>query len=211
MLELSAQRTCVIVQSHWQCGFSCQCEGSMTPLTCTVDATRSICPSGSYCAGGVRTSCAAGRYGTAAGTATPDVACAGTCTAGYFCPEGSSGTAEPCGDATVFCPEGTPSRMSVLPGFYTSGSGLLLATQQSICPLGRYCIAGVMVLCPAGAFGRRCWCAAVSPSFPPLSASQSHAHTQSCLQAPTAVPLDWSRRPARGCALLGASTTQRSR
>jgi hypothetical protein len=39
----------------------------------------------------------------------------------------------------------------VTPGYYTSGPLPDIATQETVCPVGQYCPAGVGLLCPAGA------------------------------------------------------------
>ncbi len=56
-----------------------------------------------------------------------------------------------CGNVTRFCPAGSSLPQSVLPGYYSAG-GVNASTQvaQSECPGGSYCLAGVIVPCPAG-------------------------------------------------------------
>lgn len=67
------------------------------------NATR--CEPGRYCANGVASECPAGRYGAQPGL-TSDI-CSGSCSAGYFCPAGSSSPAQfDCSDGPAyFCPE----------------------------------------------------------------------------------------------------------
>ena len=45
------------------------------------------CPRGSYCVGGIRRACPAGRYGATTGLSTP--LCSGPCTPGHWCEEGA--------------------------------------------------------------------------------------------------------------------------
>lgn len=81
------------------------------------------CPRGSYCIDGIKTLCPAGRYGGSTGNT--NASCSGLCTAGFFCPEGSTvSTQNPCGvDATVFCPAGSAAPTRVLRSYYTNGHG----------------------------------------------------------------------------------------
>ena len=71
------------------------------PAGLFVNQTR--CPSGSFCAIGVRSLCPAGRFGAQAGETSP--VCTGDCTQGHYCPAGSTvPTQEPCGTPTMYCP-----------------------------------------------------------------------------------------------------------
>ena len=68
---------------------------------------QSVCEEGRYCVGGVASFCPAGRYGNTTGADSAD--CSGQCTAGYYCPLGSTlPTQTTCGDATVYCPQVCP-------------------------------------------------------------------------------------------------------
>jgi hypothetical protein len=52
---------------------------------------------------------------------TPSQSCSGSCTAGFFCPAGSTNsTAVPCGNATVYCPSGSARPTTVSSGATTS-------------------------------------------------------------------------------------------
>ena len=67
--------------------------------------------------------CPVGTYGSV--EAETSSACSGVCTAGYFCPAGSTGPKqEPCGQgltpAIYYCPEGTTERQIVSDGYYTT-------------------------------------------------------------------------------------------
>ena len=125
------------------------------------EATRNdtqVCPSGSYCVGGVLRPCPGGRFGCAPRLSTLE--CNGACTAGYYCPEGSTtNQAAPCGvnasyplAPTVYCPPGSAAALPVTVGYYSIGAAPHLAVNQSVCPLGTYCVGGIMVrLCCARA------------------------------------------------------------
>lgn len=47
-----------------------------------------LCPAGSYCTGGIRQPCPAGRYGFLTGLTSSN--CSGLCAKGYYCPAGST-------------------------------------------------------------------------------------------------------------------------
>ena len=65
---------------------------------------QSVCQVGWYCQGGVARPCPSGRFGNATGVT--DEKCSGPCTAGFFCPPGStSPTQSPCGGIGFYCPE----------------------------------------------------------------------------------------------------------
>jgi hypothetical protein len=100
------------------------------------------------------TLCPAGRYQDTPGS------CQGVCTAGYFCPQGSTADkVEPCGGSEWYCPEGTQVRLDVASGWFSSGSGSVILDDtkynfnKTMCPPGSYCIQGLKRLCPAGRFG----------------------------------------------------------
>ena len=56
----------------------------------TVRAAQAACPVGSYCRGGVRRECPAGRFGRA--SRLDDAACSGLCARGHYCLAGASYT-----------------------------------------------------------------------------------------------------------------------
>jgi hypothetical protein len=78
------------------------------------------------------------------------------CPPGCLCP---CATPEPCTNATEgFCPGGAaPARYPVTSGYYAvaeSGAGGFGGfVQQRPCPVGAYCSAGVVFLCPTGTYG----------------------------------------------------------
>lgn len=53
----------------------------------------------------------------------------------------------------VFCPEGTATPVTVLPGYYTTGQTKTTRYEQQECPAGAYCVKGVIYDCPAGRYG----------------------------------------------------------
>ncbi len=112
------------------------------------------CPSGSFCVGGVLRPCDAGSFGCADRQWLPT--CNGPCTAGYYCPAGStSSRAEACGGgptqagaAAHYCPAGSAEARVVGIGNYSTGSPddtPHLRTGQAVCPAGHFCDSGVLV------------------------------------------------------------------
>ncbi len=120
-----------------------------------------LCPRGSYCPGdGRRHLCPVGMYGSQSGLSTDD--CNGHCEAGYFCPRGSvSSRQTPCGNSTVYCPQGSGLPVLVEKGYYSASStGIINEAgpnsthdMQLKCELGYYCIDGIKYSCPGGTFG----------------------------------------------------------
>ena len=94
-------------------------EGSYSLPEDGPEATRSdkaLCPAGSYCSGGVKHLCAAGKYGSEEGLSSAD--CSGVCPAGYFCPAGSVSGTE-CGAVDKYCPAGSSAPLPVGEGSYS--------------------------------------------------------------------------------------------
>ncbi len=63
----------------------------------------------------------------------------------------------PCGNVTVFCPEGSSTPTAAAPGFYTANAAGAAASDSTKalavqCPPGSYCSAGERRYCPAGTF-----------------------------------------------------------
>ena len=115
---------------------------------------QSVCPQGSYCVAGVATLCPSGRFGNVFGSTDP--LCSGGCTAGYYCPPGSTtATQLPCGGAAVYCPQAAPWRQPVAVGFFSTpeNGDPSLRVDQSRCPSGSYCVSGARQLCDAGYYG----------------------------------------------------------
>jgi hypothetical protein len=110
---------------------------------------QSLCEPGYYCLSGVRTACPGGTFGNAQGLKTP--ACSGPCTAGYYCPAGSTtSTAYACGSGAVhpaayYCPSGSGSPTLVSSGYYSTPTtaATTLRTGQVECAAADYCLNGV--------------------------------------------------------------------
>jgi hypothetical protein len=116
-----------------------------------------ICPRGSFCLKGLRTLCAAGRYGVH--RREINASCTGPCTAGYYCPPGSILDKQiRCPDASSYCPQESPEPVLTSLGYYSVGhepanytydvanfGGSEFAetarTNQTICEPGYYCLA----------------------------------------------------------------------
>jgi hypothetical protein len=114
-----------------------------------------ICPKGYWCENGYRFPCNAGTFGDSVGLS--DMSQCGICLSGYYCEAASTTPHQyPCGNSTVFCPEGASAPILVDEGYYTSTkSEAVLAdyyagpnsTQQIQveCEAGFYCKGGVKV------------------------------------------------------------------
>lgn len=99
--------------------------------------------------------CVAGRYGEK--MQLSNVTCSGLCEKGFYCPAGStSRTQNPCGDSSLYCPEGSPKPVAVSRGYYSIlGQGPNTRADQRICDVGHYCVVstGLKIACPAGTYG----------------------------------------------------------
>jgi hypothetical protein len=66
------------------------------------------------------------------------------------------GATQVCGNASVYCPEGSFVQARVTTGYYTIGNdGDSLNTTrvgQALCPVGHYCTGGVLYQCPGWFF-----------------------------------------------------------
>jgi len=145
-----------------------QTTGTFTGTTISCTACNST-GGGYYCVGGEDTGGNGfGRYICPAGTFSPPdklystSACAGLCTAGYYCPAGStSSTANPCGAINTYCPAGSSTSTLVPNGYYSTPltADPTLRTGIAICPASRVCTAGRLLdavdigSCPTGTLG----------------------------------------------------------
>jgi hypothetical protein len=160
---------------------ACPSSGMTAPLPCGRNTTTTVmgtatacppCPAGRFCAsiGGPSTICPAGSYciaGSAAPTAPcpggswsaagdpgsrPSGVCAGTCSAGYYCPTGStSGNVTVCPRGS-FCPAASGAPVPCPAGVWGARLGLSTAVCDGACGLGYVCGAGstTPAVCPAG-------------------------------------------------------------
>ena len=105
------------------------------------------CPERFYCVNGSQIVCPAGQFGCATGLGTAE--CNGPCSAGFYCPPGSSSNhMAPCGNSSVFCPPGSSLPVVVAPGNYSTGGSVVeQRSDQAVCPPGSYCINGNLVSC----------------------------------------------------------------
>ncbi len=79
-----------------------------------------------------------------------------TCPAGYVCPIGTgvlSADIQGCGNATEYCPAGSPTRTATPSGFYSNPTPSGLYFNATRCEPGRFCAGGISELCPAGRYG----------------------------------------------------------
>lgn len=121
------------------------------------------CPQGTYCLGGVRYNCPAGRYGLITGSF--NASCTGPCQVGFYCPAGSAlPTQHACGSPAFYCPPMSPAPIPVSVGYYTVGGNFQqffnesykssTRTDQVKCEPGYYCPPdGIKRPCPAGQYG----------------------------------------------------------
>ncbi|GBG24592.1 Signal peptide, CUB and EGF-like domain-containing protein 2 [Hondaea fermentalgiana] len=96
--------------------------------------------------------CPVGTYGTGRSTSA---ACSGQCSAGYFCPAGSSSSKqESCSTSNpaVYCEAGAQERQVVDDGWYTEGESESLRQSAKICEKGYKCKNGNKEECPEGTY-----------------------------------------------------------
>jgi hypothetical protein len=122
---------------------------------------QTVCPPGSFCVSGVKYPCPAGRFRSTPGAAAGE--CSGVCTAGYYCPGGSTvGTTvgtnpSPtvnCGNRTYYCPAGITAPLVTPAGYFTTPETIssVNGVSYTVCPAGAYCTGGVQYPCPGGAW-----------------------------------------------------------
>jgi hypothetical protein len=68
-----------------------------------------------------------------------------------------AGCLQPCGDVSLYCPEGSATPTRVRAGYFTVGNDADTSNStrvdEVLCPLGHYCVGGVLFQCPSGRFG----------------------------------------------------------
>lgn len=126
------------------------------------------CPMGHYCPLATINPipCRAGVYGNQTGlkSAACNADCweggclDSLCQEGYYCPLGSiSSRQNECGNASVFCPTGSPYPTKVSTGYYTVGpfpyEHKRRRVAQKICEVGYFCVGGLKQPCPPGTYG----------------------------------------------------------
>ena len=138
-----------------------------------------VCPRGFYCIDGTKYPCPAGRYGGQ--VMETNSSCTGVCRAGSYCPPASTRVRQHgCGNASVYCPEGSEAPTRVSTGHYTVGNEYVNDTwywqeiqtyadftagenfhelhrvSQQACEPGYYCEEdGIKRGCPPGRYGSR--------------------------------------------------------
>ena len=138
-----------------QCSGACQ-SGAFCPPGSTT-ASQYTCPAGYACPPGtsngtafpcgpgkyseagaaVCTNCSAGLYGSVSTLQSP--ACSGVCSAGYFCPIGStSATATLCPEGS-YCLSGTSGPVPCSGGVFGASAGLGTSQCSGPCPAGFFC------------------------------------------------------------------------
>ncbi|POM78126.1 Hypothetical protein PHPALM_4382 [Phytophthora palmivora] len=132
--------------------YSVSSTGEEAPKNEAIRDGQRICEPGTYCIDGKKYLCPVGRYGDQSGETSP--LCAGLCSRGYRCPEGSSSSTQlECGGSNFVCGSGSPAPQLVHPGYYSIGPTATTRFFQQPCELGSFCIDGVKYPCPAGTFG----------------------------------------------------------
>ena len=113
-------------------------------------------------------------------------ACLRVCLVNHLFSGSSSPKAKPCGSSAVYCPRGSGAPQKANPGFYTEGGAdSTRRPQQTLCPIGHYCIGGVKIVCPAGKYG--------------LSVGLSSAHCSGSCQMGFYCPAASTRPAQKAC------------
>lgn len=131
-----------------------QVVGSVHPVSGAL-----VCAIGAFFNGNRCQLCPGGTYGDSPGLVS--AACSGKCSAGYFCPDGSTSPYQNlCGTSVFYCPTGSAMRQRLAEGYYTLTFPEQIPTQnwsaiaQTACEPGYYCVFGIRRACPAGRFGQ---------------------------------------------------------
>lgn len=113
------------------------------------------CDIGHYCQDGSKFPCKEGFFGDSLKMTHEE--CSGSCSAGYYCPKGSSSKEQiNCGGSNYYCPSQSAKPVLVSDGYYSIGSNdNSTRTGQEICPIGHYCKKGILYQCPGGSYGSK--------------------------------------------------------
>lgn len=100
--------------------------------------------------------CSVARFGSTYGLSSDS--CSGECSAGYYCPPGSSSSEElECGDPSLYCPAGSGRPTPVPSGFYSLAEddvhASTMAVRIELALWGSYASHGLLRRCPAGTYG----------------------------------------------------------
>jgi hypothetical protein len=122
----------------------------------STNATARLCPVGSFCeaGSGAPTPCPSGTFGAFPGLKTP--ACSGACSAGYYCPRGSTSSFSRRCEAGSYCLPGSAEPSMCPSGTFGNTSLLKTPACSGICPRGFYCPVGearAPLACPFGSSG----------------------------------------------------------
>ena len=127
-----------------------------SPLSTRLRVSIASCTGGEYCVNGLRHQCVGGTFSADVGRSSP---CTTPCNAGYYCPSGTAvlSPALMCDTPTAYCPLGSTTPLNTSEGYFavavSSTSAVALYYNESVCPAGSYCVAGVATLCPPGRYG----------------------------------------------------------
>lgn len=115
------------------------------------------CEPGFQCNEGIKKPCPPGTFSDTGGSSECN-----TCPAGRYCPQVNTTDTEirgtinpiPCGNLSVYCPEGSSRPLIVPPGYETTNSEPeSIRSEILLCPRGHFCTNGIRRACPMGTFG----------------------------------------------------------
>lgn len=184
------------------------------PLGCRV-VTRPVCTAGQYIDNGCR-SCPAGRYSTSAGNGQASCpqcpagkygsssgltssSCTGSCSAGHYCPAGSTSSAPNDCPAGKYGSGGSGSIAcsgNADPGYWTvKGAD---SARQNECPAGRYGLGGSDSSDCSGTCTAGYYCPAKSDSSTKHACGGANKYCETAATAPTTVSAGYFSTPTSG-------------